>query len=272
MKKLIERIFGIAIILFLCYNNRSYAYFNGSYDIYTSEFLKNLLLPFGIIIFAPILFYILFKYKIKNSKKKEQIHKEKQHEERNKIFSIGLLLLTMLVTIVLFVIYKNFFPNILILLIIIMFIIAIIFRALNKKMLSYIIYVIVTSIFCVSLIYSNTLKSEGYIVKQKFIRTYREAQDSRVTFNNQWKFYEGKKEYSFAKALYSAISANNAKLKLRLDSSLRFISMSGIITIDENGNDINNNINSLDETKLYNIKLTYDNSGWVKAVHIEEAK
>lgn len=163
MKKFIKRLFGIFLGMILCCHNLCYA------DVITISPIDGLaagsmlLIPVGIIVFIIIMIsYISLKATAKNEETQGQINEDTQKkiEKDKKYISICIFVLTIMISTIVRLSYRRYFPWICMILVIVLLIIAIIYRAKENKKISYILYAIAIAIFAVTCIYGNNIKNE----------------------------------------------------------------------------------------------------------------
>ena len=215
MKKFIKRLFGIVLGMILCCNNLCYA------DVISITPMDELgagsmmLIPVGIIIFLIILVsYISLKITAKKEKTMGKINEvtQKNIEKDKKYLSICVFILTILVSMTVFMLNERYYPWTLIVPIIVLLIITIVFRAKDKKKISYVLYAIAVAIFGVMCIQGNSVKNEANEERRKYIE---ESKNYEIeVFNSQWEMYCGISKSAFeVRSVFAAIIANNASEK-----------------------------------------------------------
>lgn len=164
MKKFIKRLFGIVFGMILCCNNLCYADMI-SITPYDKLALGSMVLfPIGIILFlATIISYNVLKKIAKKEKSLGKIDEEetqKEIEKNKKYLFICISILTILISPIICLFNREYYPWILIIPITVLLIIAIVFRAKEKKKISYVLYAIAVAIFGIMCIQGNSVKNE----------------------------------------------------------------------------------------------------------------
>ena len=182
MKKFIKRLFGIFLGVIFCCHNLCYA------DVITvSEELTAggmLLIPVGIIVFIIIMIsYISLKIIAKKEETQGQINEDTQKKIENdkKYLSICIFALTIIISTIIYLINRGYYPWIPLILVIVFLIIAINYRVKEKKIFSYLLYAIAVVIFAVTCIYGNNVKNEAQERKKQIANYEIDAFNSKIT-------------------------------------------------------------------------------------------
>ena len=268
MKKFIKRLFGIILGVILCCHNLCYA---DVIDISPIDGLaagSMLLIPVGIIVFIIIMIsYISLKVTAKNEETQGQINEDTQKkiEKDKKYLSICIFVLTIMISTIVYMLNRRYYPWIPIIPVIVLLIIAIIYRAKENKKISYILYAIAIAIFAVTCIYGNNIKNED---EERRKSGFYSEYDLEI-YNSQFIAYEGQnKTASEVRTLYSAVIANNVSYE-KHGISEKSISISGAVTLDKDNSSYK--MPNLPNSKLYNIKIIYNKYGMIETIYIEEA-
>ena len=268
MKKLIKRLIGIFLGVILCCHNLCYA------DVITISPIDKLaagsmlLIPVGIIVFIIIMIsYISLKVIARKEETQGQINEDTQKkiEKDKKYLSICIFVLTTMISTIVCILNRHYFPWIWIIPVIVLLIIAINYRAKEKKKVAYILYAIAIVIFGVTYIYGNNIKTKKIKMRQSGFYSEYELE----VYNSRFTAFEGQnKRSSEVRALYDNVISNNA-FNTRFGITGRDISISGVITVDKDNSSID--YKSINNSKLYNIKMIYNKYGKIESIHIEEA-
>ena len=185
MKKFIK-ILGVFLGIILCFHNLCYA------DVITITPIDGLaagsmlLLPVGIIVFIIIMIsYISLKVTAKKEENQGQINEDTQKkiEKDKKYLSICIFVLTIMISTIICMLNRRYFPWICMIPVIILLIIAINYRAKENKKVAYILYAIAVAIFAITCIYGNNVENKEKAWKERggYSESELEAFNSKIT-------------------------------------------------------------------------------------------
>ena len=261
MKKFIK-ILGVFLGVILCCHNLCYADVIELPQKDDFNLNINMLLIVGIIIFITLLIsFISLKVTVKQEEAQGHIDKNTHKKIEN---DICIIVLTVFITTIFFMYNINYYPWIWIWMIpiIILLLISIHSRAKENKKIAYILYAIAIVIFVLICIYGNNIKKDEINKKEetRYSKLYE-------TFNSRFIAYEGQnKKASEVRSLYNAVIASN--IQSQSDSSDRTISIFGAVTLDKENP--SNQKPTLSNSKLYNIKMIYNEYRRIESIYIEE--
>ncbi len=218
-----------------------------------AELCFNLLIVLIPIFIITALVYVILKIVIK---RKENFEKEKYTKVMNVIAKI-LFIIAMIILISLSFINADLyeFPTIVMNSVIILCFVATILRIKNNKKTAYIIVIISVILLIVTGLYCNI--TEDTRLKQYYKSFYKDEDEHKILHK-----YEGTQKGSVIPFFISEV------LIINNFSDSKKISVSGVVSLDENDEEVHYN-EIIKKDAKYLISLTYDEDGYVTSATIE---